>query len=91
MENIPDWALKHKQKGTELRKVKNRFYLYRITSVWDPAKKRARKITGKFLGKITEQEGLVKPKHERIAEGITMKEFGASRFVEKISPEIIHP
>lgn len=89
MGNIPDWALKHKQKGTELRKVKNRFYLYKISSVWDPAKKRARKITEKFLGKITEQEGLVKPKHERIAEGITVKEFGASQFVKKFSPEII--
>lgn len=88
----PDWVLKHKAKGTEIRKLGNYYYLYKIRSEYDKEKKRAKKITEKFLGKITE-EGLIKPKHERIIESqrnISVKEFGASRFIENESQDIIH-
>lgn len=87
----PEWVLKHKTKGTEIRKLGNYYYLYKIRSEYDKEKKRARKITEKFLGKITE-EGLIKPKHERIIESqknISVKEFGASRFISKESQDII--
>ena len=56
---IPDWAIKHKQKGTEIRNIKGNYYLYKISSKWDKIKKRPQKITEKFLGKIT-MEGLIK-------------------------------
>ena len=39
----PNWVLKHKRKGTEIRKIGNNFYLYKVTSVWDKERKRARK------------------------------------------------
>lgn len=87
----PDWVLKHKTKGTEIRKLGNYYYLYKIRSEYDKEKKRAKKITEKFLGKITE-EGLIKPKHERIIESqknISIKEFGASQFIAKESNDII--
>ena len=87
----PDWVLKHKTKGTEIRKLGNYYYLYKIRSEYDNEKKRAKKITEKFLGKITE-EGLIKPKHERIIESrknISVKEFGASRFIANESKDII--
>lgn len=83
--------MKHKTKGTEIRKLGNYYYLYKIRSEYDKEKKRAKKITEKFLGKITE-EGLIKPKHERIIESqknISVKEFGASRFISNESPDII--
>ena len=51
--NHPQWALKHKKKGTELRCIRGRYYLYEVSSKWDKEKKRARKITGKCLGSIT--------------------------------------
>ena len=89
--NHPDWVLKHKTKGTEIRKLGKYYYLYKIRSEYDKEKKRAKKITEKFLGKITE-EGLIKPKHERIIESqkyISVKEFGASQFITKESKDII--
>ena len=86
----PDWVLKQKRKGTEVRKIGNNFYLYKVTSVWDKEKKRARKITEKFLGTIT-QDGLVKPKKERLIESIdnvSVKEFGAANFVLDLNEDI---
>jgi transposase len=89
--NYPDWALKHKTKGTELRKIGLNYYLYQIKHKWDKEKKESKKITEKFLGRITE-EGLIKPKHERLADSIqniSVKEFGASRFIANESQDII--
>ena len=62
-----------------------------MLSQWDKDKKRAQKITEKFLGTITE-EGLRKPKVERIIEAqknICVKEFGASQFIKTESDDII--
>ena len=86
----PDWVLKQKGKGTEIRKIGNNFYLYKVTSIWDKEKKRARKITERFLGTIT-QDGLIKPKKERLIESIgnvSVKEFGASNFVLGMNEDI---
>ena len=79
----PDWVLKHKQKGTEIRNIKNNYYLYKVTSVWDKEKKRAKKITEKYLGTIT-PEGLIKPKEEILKDSlnkISVKEFGATNLL----------
>ncbi len=87
----PDWVMKHKVKGTEIRKLGKYYYLYKIRSEYDKEKKRAKKITEKFLGKITE-EGLIKPKNERIIDSqknISVKEFGATRFISNESKDII--
>ena len=87
----PEWVMKHKAKGTEIRKLGKYYYLYKIRSEYDKEKKRAKKITEKFLGKITE-EGLIKPKHQRTIESrknISVKEFGASRFIANESKDII--
>lgn len=55
----PQWVLKHKKPGTELRLMKGRYYLYEVSSRWNKEKKRAQKITGKILGRITEDKGLI--------------------------------
>ena len=88
---LPDWVSKHKKSGTEVRLIKGRYYLYEISSVWDPEKGRARKITGKFLGRITES-GMIKPKHERVRESmknVTVKEFGATAFLLESCKDIM--
>ncbi|MDR2384708.1 MAG: hypothetical protein LBD80_03445 [Tannerella sp.] len=36
-----------------------KYYLYEVSSKWDPEKKRSVKIIGKLLGKISESEGFV--------------------------------
>jgi len=88
MNALPDWVLRRKEKGTSVYVKKGKYYLYRVTSVWDKQKGRPRRVTGEYLGKIT-REGLVKPRHVRIAEGITVKEFGATEYVISLCPDII--
>lgn len=91
MPELPDWALKYRKKGTQVVRIGNNYYLYKIKSVWDPAKKRARKITEKYLGKLT-PEGLIKPKHERVIESlseISVKEFGAAHWASLLSSGIV--
>jgi len=92
MANLPEWVLKHQDKGTQAVKIGNGYYLYKISSKWDPEKKRAKKITDKYLGKIT-PEGLVKSKHERVLEdmkNIAVKEYGAMFFLMENNKEIIN-
>jgi hypothetical protein len=86
----PGWALKCRKPGTELRKINNRYYLYEVTSKWDPKKKRSRKVTGKIIGSITEKEGLIPSEKRSLREkvmkpieikSVSTKEYGASHFL----------
>lgn len=91
MVSYPDWVLKHKTKGTEIRKIGQRYYLYKITSRWNKEKKRPVKVTLGFLGTIT-QTGLVKPRTIRLAESlehITIKEYGAFQLVWHQNQDIL--
>ena len=78
----PEWALACKCKGTELRLLKGRYYLYAVTSKWDPQKKRSVKITGKLLGRITEKDGFIESEKARLRkqqmqiENVQVKECG---------------
>lgn len=52
-------ALKPTQFGAvEIHDVGGHYYVYEISSKWDPEKKKARKVTGKAVGKITKKTGL---------------------------------
>ena len=90
----PDWATKFKAKGTELRFINNRYYLYKITSKWDKIKKKTKKITLEMIGRITEENGLI-PKGtkksllvKKIKTPISTKEYGASKFLEELGGDI---
>ena len=64
----PDRAVKFRRPGTELRRVNDELYkLFECSSVYDKEKKRARKITGKYLGSITEGGGF-KESRKRVME-----------------------
>ena len=64
----PDWAVKYRRPGTELRRItEKRYCLYECSSVYDKEKKRARKVTGKYLGSITEEGGF-KESRKRVQE-----------------------
>jgi hypothetical protein len=86
----PKWALACKRKGTELRRLNGKYYLYEVTSKWSPEKKRSVKITGKLLGKITEAEGFIESEKARLRrqqvrfEGIQVKEYGITAAVEHL-------
>lgn len=85
----PSWALEHKKKGTELRNIRGHYYLYEVSSKWDPELKRSKKITGRMLGKITKEEGFVESDKERLrkqslkVENLKVKEFGITNYIEK--------
>ncbi len=51
--------------NTEIKHIRNNWYLYERFSQYDPVKKRSQKISGKCLGKIT-PDGLV-PTRRRLA------------------------
>ena len=55
----PEWALKHKIPGTEVRCIRGKYYLYGYTTVWSKEKKRPQKKTTKQVGIITEEFGLI--------------------------------
>jgi transposase len=96
----PDWALKHKQKNTEIRHIKGRYYLYQITSKWDSQKKRTKKVTLGMVGTITEKDGLIpkgtlprgrvrtKTTPTHLALHVSTKEYGASAFLSSIALDI---
>lgn len=97
----PEWALQHKTKGTELRNINGRFYLYRISSKWNKEKKVTQKITHEMIGRITEADGLIPkgskremskktlPLEEKKIPPISTRESGASLFLEGLCSDII--
>ena len=93
----PEWALQFRTKGTELRCIRGNYYLYRVSSVWDKEKGRARKISGEMIGSINEADGLI-PKGAKktltsvktnLSRPVSSKEYGASSILRSKSTDII--
>lgn len=57
--SYPDWALKHKKPNTQICFIRGKYYLYSHTSVWCPIRKRTKKITTGYLGRLDEAQGLI--------------------------------
>ncbi len=86
----PQWTLQHKRPGTELRLINSRYYLYEYKTVYDPQKKKPRKITGALLGSITREKGFV-PSAKRalkeskalvITQPVKTKEYGVVHLLQ---------
>ena len=90
----PQWALACKRKGTELRLLHGKYYLYEVTSKWNPEKKRSVKITGKFLGTITEADGFVESDKARLrkqqvkVDHIQVKEYGITAAITHLFTDL---
>ena len=89
--SYPDWILKHKKKNTEIRCISNKYYLYKISSKWDPIKKRTKKITLGLIGAIT-KEGIKytadRKKARQEKNSTVALEFGASYILNDIGRDI---
>ena len=86
----PEWVEKYRKKGTNISCIRGKYYLYACTSKYDPEKKRAKKITGEYLGRITE-EGLIPPKRKQVEicdKEVSIKEYGASKAVSELGSDI---
>ena len=86
--SMPDWVAAYKGPGKEIKEQNGRFYLYERTTVYDKEKKRAKKISGAYLGRITEN-GLI-PKNSCLvsAEPKPDVEYGASKLLFDMSGDI---
>lgn len=62
MANYPEWVLKHKKKGTYINKVGDKYYLYAAHSERIKGTNKVRRVSDGYLGRITEQDGLIPPK-----------------------------
>src|ERR1700679_3103779 len=96
----PEWATAHRKPGTELKKIKSKYYLYGVKSVYDKVTKRTKKVSLGIIGRISEAEGLVpsdkgklKARLKDIAPAISKvvdKEYGFSFYIyQQVQPEIL--
>ena len=85
----PDWVLKHKKSGTEIKKINNKYYVYGVKSVYDKTIKRSKKVS-LILGSITELDGFiasekqelrVKAKKSFYEKEIFSKEYGLAKWL----------
>jgi len=85
----PDWAIKYRKQGTELRLIRGNYYLYEYKTIYDKEKKRPRKISGKLLGTITQKQGFIPSGKRQLEKSIKQtsynnihcKEYGMSSLV----------
>lgn len=77
MTTYPDWVMRHKVKGTYINYVKGKYYLYAAHSERVPSTKKVRRICDGYLGRITENEGLV-PVKDKVSDTIKVMEYGIS-------------
>ena len=91
----PQWALAHRKKGTELRLIQGRYYLYEYKTVYDKINKRPKKISGNLLGSITQQDGFIPSGKRELEQGISKKiamdiqckEYGVSVLITTLFKE----
>jgi transposase len=91
MGQLPDWVLRHKKKGTEVRRIGDKYRLYKISSKWNPEKKRSQKITEKYLGTIT-PEGLIPPKPQGGAKSmsnLSVLDYGPYELVRQLNEDVL--
>lgn len=87
--NHPQWALAQKKPGTELRCIRGKYYLYECSSFYDKKLKKTRKKTGKYLGMITEEKGLVPPRRRQIeAENESVSSQAEKGRIEVAEPKV---
>ncbi len=86
MEKIVEEA-RSKYGPVEVKKNGNNYYLSRVSSVYDPGKKRARKISGEYIGKIT-RSGIVRATRRSSAPR-SVFEYGNARLLYDLSSGIM--
>ena len=77
MSNYPGWVLKNKSKGTYINKVGDKYYLYAAHSERIKGTNKVRRVSDGYLGRITENEGLIPPR-DKVENSVITYEFGFS-------------
>jgi hypothetical protein len=90
MAELPDWVKKHKTKGIAIEKRGDSYLASRVTSVWNPQKKRADKVTIEYLGTVT-PKGILPPKHKRPPRIGGILDAGNFVFLERFTKQLSAP
>ena len=77
LKDYPDWVLVHKAKGKEIRCINGKYYLYLVHTQRVDGK--VKKFTDKYLGRITQEDGLIPPSDKPIE--YVVKEYGLTAFI----------
>lgn len=85
--NYPDWVMAHKQKGTYINKVGDKYYLYAAHSERIKGTTKVRRVSDGYLGRITEKDGFI-PAKSRIKSEPAVYEIGLSYCILAVSKNI---
>lgn len=85
----PDWVEKFRGQGREIKHIGNNYYLHSYKTVYDSEKKRPKKISTGYLGKIT-PTGLIAPKAKTMKLNISAPlEYGISHLLDVLGKDIL--
>ena len=92
---VKDWLKDQREKGEkglEVKKLGNSFYVYRSTTYWDKQLKKVRKRS-RYLGKLDELEGFIEGrKRETVATVKTVWQYGnavlLNRVLDNLAPSL---
>ncbi len=85
--DYPDWVTKHKKKGTYINVVKGKYYLYAAHSERVKGTDKVKRVCDGYLGRITEEEGLIPPK-DKVSEPPVVLEYGLSTTILVVCDKI---
>lgn len=78
-----------KEKNTEIKHINGNWYLYERKTKYNPETKRSTKVSGKMLGKITENGFVPKSIKASTFREVEVKEYGASHYFMSNSQSIL--
>lgn len=87
MADYPDWVLKHKKPGTYINVVKGKYYLYAAHSERIKGTDKVRRVSDGYLGRITEEDGLIPPK-DKVDKPPVVLEYGLSTTILTVCEKI---
>ncbi len=87
MAEYPDWVLKYKAKGTYINCVKGKYYLYAAHSERIKGTDKVKRICDGYLGRITQEEGLIPPK-DKVEGSVVVLEYGLSSIILSLCTNI---
>ena len=89
-QQLPEWVSKHKKTGIAIEKRGDSYYASRVTSTWNPEKKRAQKKTLEYIGKIT-PDGIIPPRGKGTPEIGGILDAGNFVYIENFAKHLAGP
>lgn len=87
---IPPEIARHRLPGTQIKCIRGRYYIQRVTSRWDPEKQKVRKVVLEHIGTVTEAG--IQPKKTvqvKVDARRYSKEFGATWAAMQLSGDLL--